>query len=97
MQKVRNCLEHRAGVVRKQDLDEDGAALTLSFPRLKVFYMRGDKEIELARDERVDARDGQPTVQVLCRTVTRSRAFQLGERVMLALELWPEVGDGMTW
>ncbi len=44
--------------------------------------MRGDKEIELARDERVDARDGQPTVQVLCRTVTRSRAFQLGERVM---------------
>ena len=32
MQKVRNCLEHRAGVVRKQDLDEDGAALTFKLP-----------------------------------------------------------------
>ena len=37
----------------KKDLDDQAAALTLSFPRLKVFYMRGSEEIELARDERV--------------------------------------------
>src|ERR1700720_1112195 len=54
IQRVRNCLEHRGGIVRKQDLDDQAAALTLSFPRLKVFYMRGSEEIELAGDERVD-------------------------------------------
>jgi len=81
IQKVRNCLEHRSGVVRKQDLDDDGAVLTLSFPRMKFFYMRGTEEIELVRDARVDDRSGQSEVQVLGRFDSRSKTYQLGERV----------------
>ena len=81
IQRVRNCLEHRGGIVRKQDLDDQAAALTLSFPRLKVFYRRGSEEIELARDERVDDGGHGPEVQILGRIVTRSRTYRLGERV----------------
>ena len=91
IQKVRNCLEHRAGIVRKQDLDEDGTALTLIFPRMKIFYMRGDEEIEIARDERVDARDGQPEVQILGRLVTRSKTYQLRERVTFTVGEFSEI------
>jgi hypothetical protein len=91
IQRVRNCLEHRGGIVRKQDLDDQGTALTLNFPRLKVFYMRGNEEIELARDERVDDGSHGPEVQILGRIVTRSRTYRLGERVMFTANEFSEI------
>src|SRR5947209_6054074 len=51
IQKVRNCLEHRGGVVGVQDADADGI-LRLSFPRFKIFYNRKGEEIEDKPDER---------------------------------------------
>jgi hypothetical protein len=77
--------------VRKQDLDDQAAALTLSFPRLKVFYMRGNEEIELARDERVDDGTHEPEVQILGRIVTRSRTYQLGKRVTFTANEFSEI------
>ena len=46
IQTVRNSLEHRNGIVGKQDLDDGGSTLTLTFPRWKFFYMRGEEEID---------------------------------------------------
>jgi hypothetical protein len=40
IQKVRNCLEHRGGVVGTQDADIDGI-LRLSFPRFKISSLSG--------------------------------------------------------
>ena len=77
--------------MRKQDLDDQAAALTLSFPRLKVFYMRGNEEIELARDERVDDGTHEPEVQILGRIGTRSRTYQLGERVTFTANEFSEI------
>jgi hypothetical protein len=91
IQRVRNCLEHRGGIVRKQDLDAQGAALTLSFPRLKFSYMRGSEQIQLARDQRVDDGSRGPEVQVLSRIVTRSRTYRLGERVTFAANEFSEI------
>jgi len=55
IQKVRNCLEHRGGVVGVQDADIDGI-LRLSFPRFKIFYDRKGEEIELsARPEIIES------------------------------------------
>jgi hypothetical protein len=39
--------------------------LPLSSPRLKVFYMRGDKEIELARDDIQSITQGRPKLVIL--------------------------------
>jgi hypothetical protein len=90
MQKVRNCLEHRRGIVRNEDIDASGA-LTLSFPRMKLFYMRGSEEIEVKRDEPVNADDGEPDVQILGRLVTRSRTYQLGERITFTAGEFSEI------
>lgn len=43
-QKVRNCLEHRAGVVGKPDVDASGH-LNLMLPRLKMFYLDKVKKV----------------------------------------------------
>lgn len=97
MQRVRNCLEHREGVVRRRDLDAGTSTLTLSFPRLKVFYMRGEEEVELARDERVDAQDGQPDVQILARIVPRSKTYALGDRVTFTTDEFTEIARACSF
>lgn len=91
IQRVRNCLEHRDGMVRKQDLDDIGNMLTLSFPRLKLFYMREREEIELAEGERVDDQRGEPSVQILGRLVTRTKTYCLGDRVMFTGSEFTEI------
>jgi hypothetical protein len=64
LQAARNCLEHRAGIVG--DIESKGAEeFTLNIPRIKIFYLRGNDEIEIVAGERVDAGDGLPEVEVL--------------------------------
>jgi hypothetical protein len=47
LQKVRNCLEHRDGLVSDIDVDKETKTLKLSLPRFKMFYEKNDEEIEL--------------------------------------------------
>jgi hypothetical protein len=89
LQKARNCLEHRGGRVGPKDVDQTTQTLTLSFPRLKMFYMRGDEEIELQAGEVIDTHSpdspfGKGDVQLFMRRVTRSREYQLSEPVIIA-------------
>lgn len=81
LQKTRNCLEHRGGIVGAQDIDDDGNALTLSFPRLKLYYMRAGEEIEIAPGDVIDTQDQPIEVPILLRRVTRSKTYESGERV----------------
>ena len=97
MQKVRNCLEHRAGIVKEEDIDKGGTALTLSFPRWKFFYMRGSEEIELAQGERLDAGDGKPEVDILGRLVPRSRSYRLGERITFTASEFSEIAMACSY
>ena len=54
LQKVRNCLEHRGGRVGARDAEAATGTMTLSFPRLRMFYHRGNEEVELAPGEVID-------------------------------------------
>jgi hypothetical protein len=89
LQNVRNCLEHRGGRVAAKDVDPITGTLTLSFPRLKAFYMRGDEEIELAPGEVIDtySPDGplreNEEVSIYLRRVTRSREYALNEPIVI--------------
>jgi hypothetical protein len=87
---VRNCLEHRGGVVGIQDTDIDGI-LRLRFPRFKIFYYRKGEEIEVRPDERVDAEDGEPEVQIMMRCVTASKTYRLGERITFNANQFSEI------
>ena len=89
LQNVRNCLEHRGGRVAPKDIDPTTGTLTLSFPRLKIFFMRGDEEIELAPGEVIDTHApdnpfaGDKEVSFHLRRVTRSREYALNEPVVI--------------
>jgi hypothetical protein len=74
-----------------QDTDEGDTALTLSFPRLKIFYMRKGEEIEVRGNERVDAQDDQPEVDILGRIEPRSIRYELGDRITLAAKDFGEI------
>jgi hypothetical protein len=80
LQAARNCLEHRAGIVSNSDT-KGAAEFTLNIPRMKIFYLRGNEEIELVAGERVDAGDNQPEVEILMRVEIRKRSIPLGGRL----------------
>ncbi|MDR5660975.1 hypothetical protein [Burkholderia cenocepacia] len=90
LQKVRNCLEHRGGMVGKRDIDDSGALL-LSLPRLRLFYWRGEAQIELEIGARVDSGDDRKHVEVHLERVTRERKYALGELVRFSAEDFHEI------
>ena len=88
LQNVRNCLEHRGGRVAARDIDPATGVLTLSFPRLKAFYVRGEEEVELMPGEVIDTQApdnpfGKEEVPIYLRRVTRSREYALDEPVVI--------------
>lgn len=89
LQNVRNCLEHRGGRVGPKDVDPATGILTLTFPRLKTYYMRGDEEVELAPGEVIDTHSsdnpfgGEEQVPIYMRRVNRSREYALDEPVVI--------------
>jgi len=80
LQAARNCLEHRAGVVNQIDT-KGAAALLLSIPRLKLFYFRGNEEIELLAGERVDSGDDRAEVEIMAKLEIRRRSIAVGQRL----------------
>lgn len=89
LQNVRNCLEHRGGRVGAKDVDATTGILTLSVPRLKSFYVRGEDEIELVAGQAIDTHApdnpfGEEEVPIYIRRVTRTRDYALDEPVVIA-------------
>jgi hypothetical protein len=90
LQTARNCLEHRAGIVSKIETKGD-VEFILNIPRVKIFYLRGRDEIEIAAGERVDAGDGRPEVEILMRFEVRQKSITVGERLAFTLTEFNEV------
>jgi hypothetical protein len=89
LQRVRNCLEHRNGIVRDKDADTGTNELRLSLPRLKLFYTDGGQEIEIK----------EPTTVVKdtligFKSEIRERAFKVGERVTFDVEEFSQIAFG---
>lgn len=96
LQKVRNCLEHRGGRVGARDVDETGT-MTLSFPRLRMFYLRCGAEIEVVPGEVIDTRESDnpcgkgEDVPVFMNRVTRTRTYVLDEPVTISASDFYEI------
>jgi hypothetical protein len=90
LQIARNCLEHRAGIVG--NIETKGSPeFILNVPRVKIFYFRGQDEIEIGAGERVDAGDGRPDVEILMRFEVRKRPIPVGGRMTFTLLEFNEV------
>lgn len=85
LQKVRNCLEHRAGRVGHPDIDANSSKMVLNFPRFRVFYKRGDEEVEVTIGETIDTHDidEDGNVQIYLQQVTSTLEYALGEQVVI--------------
>jgi hypothetical protein len=81
LNKTRNCLEHRNGVVGDPDVDKNTGTLDLALPRMKVFFEDDGKEIELAKGQYF-AKD----TQVLMKRVTENTVYKIGEEINFTVE-----------
>ena len=90
LQRARNCLEHRSGIVGDVDVSA-GDVMMLSFPRVKTSYLRHSEEIEVEPGHVVDAQDGADEVQILMRIDLRERQFAKNNRLSLSLTGFNEI------
>ena len=85
--KVRNCLEHRHGIVTKLDInDQVNNALALKWRRNKLFYEKDGTEIEVTIGSIVE---GPATVMQKYEDATK--VFKLGEPIRLTVDEFNEV------
>lgn len=87
LQKVRNCLEHRNGIVSQdKDADDGSNSLLLSIPRLQLVVKQGDKEDELFPGMLIKGGG-----EVLVRVTTRQRDYIVGERIAFTPDDFGEI------
>jgi hypothetical protein len=90
LQAARNCLEHRAGIVGKPET-KGKDEFEISVPRMKIFYMRGDDEIEVAAGQVVQPSEGKDHAQILMKIEEKKRSLKLGERLAFTLSEFNEI------
>lgn len=86
LQKVRNCLEHRNGIVAAGIDTGQSDTIQLSFPRFMVFAKTESGEVEALPGTLFDASD-----QLMFRLTTRERAYRVGERIDFSAEEFGEI------
>jgi hypothetical protein len=90
LQKARNCLEHRDGIVGKEDINA-GDCLELRFPRVKNFFVRKGEEIELLPGTVVnDGTDGKE-VQIFTKLEARVLLFTKGQHLKISFSDFSEI------
>ncbi|HEV2553232.1 MAG TPA: hypothetical protein VGV17_05690 [Bosea sp. (in: a-proteobacteria)] len=78
LQKVRNCLEHRHGVVGPQDVDHANG-MRLVLPCVKLFFKRDDEEIDIEAGQYF-----AEETEILYRRDMIERFFPLSSRVIFS-------------
>ena len=90
LNRVRNCLEHRHGIVGQTDLDVGEQVMRLRIPRLKVMIQQqGEAEVELIAPLHV-----QKKSIVSVTPDSRERQFVLGETITFDAAQFQEVAMG---
>jgi hypothetical protein len=82
LQKIRNCMEHRAGIVGVKDT-KGRPRLRLILPSLDIVLMQNGTETILERhpEQRIEA-----DTQIVVRRGTMTREYSLGERIVLTID-----------
>lgn len=95
--KIRNCLEHRGGRVGREDVDDSSDKLSVSYPRPKIFYMKGAEEVEIRVGEIIDTHDPNgklpkgSTVQVYFTHAVRQKEYNLGDQIVITPEEFSDI------
>jgi hypothetical protein len=81
LQKLRNCLEHRGGVVGSKDVNPGSQKLELKFPRLRMFVREGDQEIDLKPGMQIKA-----ATRIHYGIQVRSIEYSVGEIIVITAQ-----------
>lgn len=87
-QKVRNCFEHRNGIVGSADVAADGL-LTLSLPRLGLFAKGIEGDIEIGPGFVAEKDEG-----LFIKQTISSRSYRVGERLTLTPAEFVQIAQG---
>jgi hypothetical protein len=94
IQRARNCLEHRSGIVSELDVEDGNAALVLRFPRLKIWYSFRGSKIELKPGEMVRGEDDQTEIPIHMGPESQQIEFRVGERIILSATQFSDIAMG---
>ncbi len=89
LQKVRNCLEHRDGIVGEKDVDKGTKLLKLSLPYLRMYGKRNGQITEVGKGSVLEAGSS-----IVLKNEIQEREFRLGERVTFNPEEFHDIGYG---
>ena len=89
LQKVRNCLEHRNGVVGNDDVSKETGRLTLTFPRFVVFVTKNGNDVEIGPGHTVEAGE-----LIGFKLASGIREFKLGARIGFSADDLAQIGWG---
>ena len=89
LQKVRNCLEHRNGIVSEKDLDKGSKILKLSLPQLKIYGEKDGITTELGKGSFVEK-----DTAIIFKNEIHEREFKLNERITFKPEEFHDIGFG---
>jgi hypothetical protein len=76
LQKVRNCLEHRNGIVSSEDINTDRNTLKLVLPRLRFSLERDGTEIDVSQPIAVKAGE-----KIGVERIVKEREYALSEKI----------------
>ena len=92
LQAIRNCLEHRGGIVGEIDLKDGKGELTLIFTRRRMFYkLASGEEVECLPSEKISNPQMLANAPIMLGATLESRSFRLGETVKLNVVEFNEI------
>lgn len=86
LQKIRNCLEHRDGIVGERDIDDHATSLKLALPQLKI---SGEDGRQLGRGSFVEK-----DTKIIFKNEIKEREFKLGERIVFDPKEFNDISYG---
>ncbi|RWK92118.1 MAG: hypothetical protein EOR52_03095 [Mesorhizobium sp.] len=92
LQKVRNCLEHRAGVVSTVDCNAGENELKLDLPHLKMTVVIDGQEVEAYPG--LEVKKGGA---IEIRRATRTRSFPVGARITFTADEFAEIAHALQF
>lgn len=90
LQQARNCLEHRAGIVGLEDTRR-AVTFKLTFPRIKLFYMKNGAEVEVMEGVGIEGADDHSDVAIHLMLDIRHREYSIGDRLDISPSEFNEI------
>lgn len=95
--KLRNCLEHRAGIVSESDLDDGQDVLSFVFPSIEAFIIQDGIKRTLNIGQVIDTHDpnfkfsSSAPLEMNLTLIKKKRLYKIGEKVNISVQEFHDI------